>query len=154
LAREAVEGMSSEPRILGVKDSWGELPYFQWLLTLKHGRPSLRVLQGNEQAASASLLLGADGLIPGHANLSPRPSVDLDHAPPAGDRDTCQRLHQQIVTLTSIFGGYGMPGLYAACGLAGLSSGIPPEPWAPLEPAQLESIKAILSADKLLAVSF
>jgi 4-hydroxy-tetrahydrodipicolinate synthase len=150
LAHEMVAGLSSEPRVLGVKDSWGELPYFQSLLTLKQARPSFRVLQGNELSASASLLLGADGLIPGHGNLAPRPFVDLVDAARGGDRDTCQRLHDQIVRLTSVFSGYGMPGLYAACGLAGLSSGIPPEPWAPLEPSQLESIKATLRANDLL----
>ena len=45
LAREAVEVLSTEPRILGVKDSWGDLPYFQALLTLRLKRPNFRVLQ-------------------------------------------------------------------------------------------------------------
>ena len=30
--REAVQALAAEPRILGIKDSWGDLPYFQSLL--------------------------------------------------------------------------------------------------------------------------
>jgi 4-hydroxy-tetrahydrodipicolinate synthase len=103
LAREAVEALSTEPRILGVKDSWGDLPYFQSLLTLKQRRPSFRVLQGHEHAAMASLLLGADGLIPGLGNVATRVLVSLVRAARAGDIATCQRLHGEIFELTGMF---------------------------------------------------
>ncbi|MBV9171900.1 MAG: dihydrodipicolinate synthase family protein, partial [Chloroflexi bacterium] len=71
LAFSTVQALASESRVLGIKDSWGDLPYFQRLLTLKQGRPDFRVLQGSEHAAGASMLLGADGLIPGLANVAP-----------------------------------------------------------------------------------
>ena len=103
LAREAVAALAAEPRILGIKDSWGDLPYFQSLLTLKLQRPSFRVLQGHEHAAMASLLLGADGLIPGLGNVAPRVMVDLVRAGHAGDVQTCQRLHAQIFELTGMY---------------------------------------------------
>ena len=69
----------------------------------------------------ASLLLGADGLIPGLGNIAPRVMVDLVRAAHAGDVATCQRLHAQIVELTGMYAQKaGLPGLYAACALLGL----------------------------------
>jgi 4-hydroxy-tetrahydrodipicolinate synthase len=155
LAREAVAALSAEPRILGVKDSWGDLPYFQSLLTLKQRRPSFRVLQGHEHAAMASLLLGSDGLIPGLGNVAPRLMVDLVRAGHAGDVETCQRLHEQVFELTSMYTGRtGLPGLYAACALLGVSSNLPAEPWVPVDAdADTRTIATILRQHQLLPES-
>src|SRR5437870_2297432 len=118
LARETVEALVAEPRVLGVKDSWGDMPYFQSLLTLKLKRPNFRVLQGHEHAAMASLLLGADGLIPGLGNVAPRVLVSMVQAARAGDVATCQRLHAQIFEFTGMYTNkLGLAGLYAACAL-------------------------------------
>jgi 4-hydroxy-tetrahydrodipicolinate synthase len=154
LARETVSALAAEPRILGVKDSWGDLPYFQSLLDLKQIRPTFRVLQGHEHAALASLRLGADGLIPGHANIAPRLFVDLVHAARADDVATCQRLHARIVDLTRLVAlGFGLAGLYAAAARLGLALNLPAEPWQPLGGADLETIDAILQAHDLLPVA-
>jgi hypothetical protein len=40
LAVDAVEDLSREERVLGIKDSWGNLAFFQALLTIKQQRPS------------------------------------------------------------------------------------------------------------------
>lgn len=149
LAPDAVETLASEPRVLGIKDSWGDLPYFQSLLTLKQRRASFRVLQGHEHAALASLLLGADGLIPGLGNVAPRMCVELVHAARAGERDAYQRLHAQIHDLTTIYA-HQLPGIYAACALLGLAQNVPAEPWAPIEDEQLRAIEAILVRHALL----
>jgi 4-hydroxy-tetrahydrodipicolinate synthase len=151
LAREAVAALATEPRILGVKDSWGDLPYFQSLLTLKQRRPSFRVLQGHEHAAMASLLLGADGLIPGLGNVAPRVMVDLVRAGHAGDVQTCQRLHAQIVELAGMYTNKaGLPGLYAACAVLGLARNIPAEPWIAPTDEDTASIEMILRQHHLL----
>jgi 4-hydroxy-tetrahydrodipicolinate synthase len=151
LAREAVAALAAEPRILGIKDSWGDLPYFQSLLTLKLQRPSFRVLQGHEHAAMASLLVGADGLIPGLGNVAPRVMVDLVRAGQAADVQTCQRLHTQILELTGMYTNkIGLPGLYAACALLGLASNIPAEPWIAIADDDLASIERILRQHHLI----
>jgi 4-hydroxy-tetrahydrodipicolinate synthase len=149
LAREAVQALAAESRVLGIKDSWGDLPYFQSLLTIKHTRPNFRVLQGHEHAAQASLLLGADGLIPGLGNVAPRLMVSLVEA--ARDRDlvACQRLHEQIVDLTGMYT-QGLVGLYAACSLLGLARNQPAEPWTAVGPEGLAAIEAILHKHALL----
>jgi dihydrodipicolinate synthase/N-acetylneuraminate lyase len=154
LAHEAVQALSTEPRILGVKDSWGDLPYFQSLLTLKQARPDFRVLQGHEHAAMASLLLGADGLIPGLGNVAPRVMVSLVQAARAGDVATCQALHGQIFELTGMYTNKaGLAGLYAACALLGLAQNVPAEPWAPVGDADLPAIEAILRQHDLLPLA-
>jgi len=151
LAPEAVAALAAEPRVLGIKDSWGDLPYFQSLLTLKLTRPSFRVLQGHEHAAMASLLLGADGLIPGLGNVAPRVMVDLVRAGHAGDVQTCQSLHAQILELTAMYTQKaGLPGLYAACALLGLAPNTPAEPWIAPADDDLAAIEMILRQHDLL----
>jgi 4-hydroxy-tetrahydrodipicolinate synthase len=154
LAREAVQALAADPRVLGVKDSWGDLPYFQSLLTIKQTRPNFRVLQGHEHAAMASLLLGADGLIPGLGNVAPRLMVSLVEAARAGDLAVCQRLHGEIFDLTLMYTQKaGLAGLYAACSLLGLARNQPAEPWAPVAPADLPAIEAILRQHTLLPLA-
>jgi 4-hydroxy-tetrahydrodipicolinate synthase len=151
LALDAVTRLAEEPRVLGVKDSWGDLPYFQSLLMLKQRRPDFAVLQGHEHAAMASLLLGGDGLIPGLANIAPRLLVDLVKAARADDRAACARLHERIFDLTRIYArGAGLAGIYAAAARLGLSQNVPAEPWLPVADAELETIDGILQAHDLL----
>jgi dihydrodipicolinate synthase/N-acetylneuraminate lyase len=150
LAHEAVARLAEEPRVLGVKDSWGNLPYFQSLLMLKQRRTNFRVLQGNEHAAMASLLLGADGLIPGLANVAPRVLVDLVRAAHARDLATCQRLNDEVFDLTRMYTErIGMAGIYAAAARLGLAQNVPAEPWLPVAGADLETIDEILRAHHL-----
>jgi len=149
LAREAVEALAAERRVLGIKDSWGELPYFQSLLTLKLRRPAFRVLQGHEHAAMASLLLGADGLIPGLGNIAPRVCVDLVNAAKAGDVETCQRRHADIMSLTEIYS-VGLVGTYAACAMLGLSENVTVEPWVPISGDRLRTVEAVLQRHDLI----
>ena len=149
IAREAIEALASEPRMLGIKDSSGDLPYFQFLLSIKRARPAFRVLQGLESAAAPSLLVGADGLIPGLANVAPRLLSDLVRAAHAGHVHTCGELQEQVVDLAGIYSG-GLAALYAACALLGLSENVPAEPWGPIDAADQQSIAAILERHGLL----
>jgi dihydrodipicolinate synthase/N-acetylneuraminate lyase len=154
LARETVQALSTESRVLGVKDSWGDMPYFQGLLTLKLARPTFRVLQGHEHAAMASLLLGADGLIPGLGNVAPRVMVDLVRAARANDVAACQRLHGQIFELTGMYTQKaGLAGLYAACALLGLARNVPAEPWAPVSDSDMPAIEAVLRQHDLMPLA-
>lgn len=62
--------LSDLPQVIGVKDSSGDWFEMQ-LLLLRQRSPSFRVFQGNQIYAGVSLLAGADGLVPGHANVCP-----------------------------------------------------------------------------------
>ena len=147
---DAVAALSSERRVLGIKDSWGEMPYFQSMLTLKLRRPSFKVLQGNEYAAMGSLLLGADGLIPGLGNVAPKVLVELVRAAKTRDVTRCQELHAQILDLIGVYAS-GLVGMHAACSILGLSENVPAEPWAPVTGERLSTIETVLSRNGLTA---
>lgn len=75
----AVLKIAEDPRIAGVKDSSGDWAEVQRLI-LERPREDFAILQGNQQMAAISLVLGADGLVPGFANVHPRLMVDLYEA--------------------------------------------------------------------------
>lgn len=80
LLRQVVE----LPNLVGIKDSGGDWIEFQRLLLERPDRP-YAVLQGQEAFAGASLLAGADGLVPGHANMWPELLLEMQQAAKAGN---------------------------------------------------------------------
>ena len=62
--------LASVPNIAGVKNSAGDWFEDQMLL-LRQRPPGFAIFQGNQVYAGVSLLAGADGLVPGHANIWP-----------------------------------------------------------------------------------
>jgi len=68
--------IAEDPRIIGVKDSSGDWTEVQRII-LERPREDFVILQGNQQMAAISLVMGADGLVPGFANVHPRLLADL-----------------------------------------------------------------------------
>jgi 4-hydroxy-tetrahydrodipicolinate synthase len=152
LAPEVVAALAGDRRVLGIKDSGGDVPVFQGYLAIKTTRPDFRVLQGNEHLAAASLLLGGDGLVPGLANVAPGLLVALRAA--AGRRDVaaCQGLQAAIRDLATLYEvGHWLPALKGACALLGMGTGIPAAPLVPSSEAERRAIAAILGRHGLLA---
>jgi 4-hydroxy-tetrahydrodipicolinate synthase len=151
LAPNTVASLARDSRILGIKDSAGDFEAFQGFLAIKKGRADFRVLQGNEHFASASLLQGADGLVPGMANFAPTLFVSLVRAATKGDAAACARLQEEITDLCSLHThGHWLPALKAACALLGLGDGVPSPPLLPATADQRQAIAAILARHRLL----
>ncbi len=149
---ETVAALAQDSRVLGIKDSSGNLPNFQNLLTIKRTRPDFRVLQGDERVMAACMLMGGDGLIPGAGNIMPRYFVNLVAAAARRDVEGCRKQQEQILDLWGLFAyGQGLAALYAACGLMGIGSGRAVEPWLSPDPAQLRSIEEVLHRHGALA---
>lgn len=145
LAPETVARLAQDSRILGIKDSAGDFEAFQGFLAIKKRRADFRVLQGNEHFASSSLLLGADGLVPGMANFAPALFVGLHRAAAKGDAAECARLQEQISDLCALHThGHWLPALKAACAMLGLGNGLPSPPLLPPAPEQRQAIAGIL----------
>jgi dihydrodipicolinate synthase/N-acetylneuraminate lyase len=145
LSPATVGRLAREERVLGIKDSAGSFEAFQQFLAVKHTRPTFRVLQGDEFLGAASLLLGADGLVPGMANFVPRLFVSLREAAAKGDAATCADLQRQITNLATLHGhGHWLPALKAACALVGLGNGRPSPPLAPASDENRRAIESIL----------
>lgn len=144
---DTVRALARSPRVLGIKDSSGDLAYVQQLLAIKRDVPTFKVLQGNEAVASASLLLGGDGLIPGYANLVPELYVELRQTAARGDLAGCRRLQEQIDGLAALG---SIPDIKAALELMGLSGGTPAPPFAPCTDEQRARIGGVLDRYALL----
>ncbi len=63
--------------VVGIKDSGGDWQVFSDLLALHEQRPDFQVLQGAEHQSARAMRAGADGLVPGIANLIPAPFCRL-----------------------------------------------------------------------------
>jgi 4-hydroxy-tetrahydrodipicolinate synthase len=150
LAPATVAALAREPRVLGIKDSAGDFAVFQAFLAVKAGRPDFRVLQGHEALATASLLQGGDGLVPGLANVDPERLVALRRAAARGDFAECARLQGAVTDLASLYEhGHWLPALKAACAMLGLGSGVPAPPLEPASDAQRAAIAAVLGRQGL-----
>jgi len=68
--------LATLPKIIGVKDSGGD--WYEDQLILLSPRPKgFLMFQGNQILSGASLLAGADGLVPGHGNIWPKFMVGM-----------------------------------------------------------------------------
>lgn len=154
LSAATVARLAREERVLGIKDSAGHFEAFQHFLSVKQTRPTFRVLQGDESLAAASLLQGADGLVPGMANFVPRVFVSLHQAAAKGDGAICADLQRQITDLATLHGhGHWLPALKTACALVGLGNGRPSMPLSPATDAQRRAIAGILRRHRVLGMT-
>jgi 4-hydroxy-tetrahydrodipicolinate synthase len=145
LAAATVRTLARDPRVLGIKDSAGDFEAFQALLAIKEERAQLRVLQGHESLAAASLLQGADGMVPGLANVVPALFVELQAAADRGDASRCAELQRRIAALAQLYRqGPWLAALKAACAMRGLGNGRPAPPLLPATPADRAAIRALL----------
>ena len=93
---ETVRRASAHPRIIGLKDSSGDLDYFKNIVGLLQPRPDWSVLIGPEEKLLASLQLGGHGGVSGGANLFPKLYVGLCEAFRSGDITRAQALQAQV----------------------------------------------------------
>jgi dihydrodipicolinate synthase/N-acetylneuraminate lyase len=143
-APETVAGLAGDPRVIGIKDSAGDLATYARFVAIKRERPSFRVLEGAEAQAADSLIAGGDGLVPGLGNVVPGHFVGIRRAVAAGDTDEARRLQAEAVALGEIYGQGGLAALKAACALLGIGQGIPAQPSAPVDESQRAAIAALL----------
>ena len=145
LSPELVAALAAEPRVLGIKDSAGDLRAFQAFTRLKREHPGFRVLQGHEAVMGASLLCGGDGLVPGLGNVSPALFVALIQAARRADLQRVAALQEQIDLLGALHGeGHWLPALKGAVALAGIGNGLPSLPLQPLDAASRARVAALL----------
>lgn len=101
LTAGVVGHLAVDPRVVGIKDSSGDMDLFRSHLALReHG---FRVMQGAEQEMGDSLRIGADGLVPGLGNVAPEVFVRLVRAVREGDAEAAQVAEQAIQVLLRIY---------------------------------------------------
>jgi 4-hydroxy-tetrahydrodipicolinate synthase len=139
LTREALEELVAMPWMVGMKDSSGDrelLGDASRLAAFSAGRFS--VSQGDESSLAAGLRLGAQGIVPGVANLAARRCVELYRAAQAGDWDAAERAQQDLRQVARIHTvRRGVVSMKAALSLLGI---VPPHVSAPFLPLTAEEI--------------
>ena len=99
---DLVLGLQNHPNIAGIKDSSGDWPEVQPVLFNKE--KDFVFLQGNQYMCAVSLMMGAEGLVPGHSNVWPRLVVDLMKAGKEKDWPTLFKLQNTLDKLVKLRG--------------------------------------------------
>lgn len=121
LSPELVLELAAEGTLAGLKDSSGDLAAFRAVVTGARtvaGITGFSVLTGSELVVDSALALGADGAVPGLANVDPAGYVRLDRLCRAGDRDGARAEQERLCAL------YGMVGAGDPARMGGSSSGL------------------------------
>ena len=155
LARLGAEGV-----LAGVKDSSGDDVSFRYLVqeNEKNGHP-LTLLTGHEIVVDGALLSGADGSVPGLANVEPEGYVRMWKAAQEGNWAEVKREQDRLNEISHIFDvtsgvqgyGAGVGAFKCALNLMGIfDSDQMPRPVKPLDSQNREAIKQVLIANGLL----
>ena len=155
LARLGAEGV-----LAGVKDSSGDDVSFRYLVqeNEKNGHP-LTLLTGHEIVVDGALLSGADGSVPGLANVEPEGYVRMWKAAQEGDWAEVKREQDRLNEISHIFDvtsgvqgyGAGVGAFKCALNLMGIfDSDQMPRPVKPLDGQNREALKQVLIANGLL----
>lgn len=155
LARLGAEGV-----LAGVKDSSGDDVSFRYLVqeNEKNGHP-LTLLTGHEIVVDGALLSGADGSVPGLANVEPEGYVRMWKAAQEGNWAEVKREQDRLNEISHIFDvtsgvqgyGAGVGAFKCALNLMGIfDSDQMPRPVRPLDGQNREAIKQVLIANGLL----
>ncbi|HET6294172.1 MAG TPA: dihydrodipicolinate synthase family protein [Kribbella sp.] len=149
LSPALIDVLIGMPQVIGIKDSSGDLDLLSHIVSAARRRSDFGVSQGAETQLLAALRLGADGIVPGIANLAARPAVELVAAHAAGrasDAVEAQRVIDRLVQLHSI-----RPGVPAIKAVLADRKLCPPYVAAPLLPcteAERRDLIALLSNEE------
>jgi 4-hydroxy-tetrahydrodipicolinate synthase len=97
---DTIRRAMDEPRIIGIKDSSGNMTYFHRVAALIKHRPDWTLLMGPEELLPEAILAGGHGGVNGGANLFPSLYVELFAAARAGDLARVRALHAHVMTVT------------------------------------------------------
>jgi 4-hydroxy-tetrahydrodipicolinate synthase len=146
---DSLKKLAEYEQIVGVKDSSGDIKYFEELIALKQLRPDWTMLIGPEHLTAQAVSLGGDGGVNGGANLYPELFVELFRAADKGDQKQVAVLQQRVEKLQQIYdvGRYASRHIKAtkcALSLLGICSDQMAEPFNHFLPPERAQVKAII----------
>ncbi|WP_116953231.1 dihydrodipicolinate synthase family protein [Jiangella endophytica] len=134
------------PHVVGIKDSSGDLAVLGHVIAAARGRDDVGVSQGSEKQLVAGLEAGADGIVPGIANLAPVPSVELYDAFRSGrlaEADAAQEIVDRVLALHTVR--RGVPAVKAVLAARGLCPPHVAAPFVPADPAERAGLLDLLA---------
>jgi dihydrodipicolinate synthase/N-acetylneuraminate lyase len=151
LELDTVRRAMDNPRIIGLKDSSGDLNYFKAAAELiKQHRPDWPLFIGPEEKLFDALQLGGSGGVSGGANLFPKLYVKLCEAHRAGNLARAQELQKQIQRVSDSFyriGKYSssiIKGIKCALNCLGVCDDFMAEPFHRFRASERELVKTRL----------
>jgi 2-dehydro-3-deoxy-D-pentonate aldolase len=141
-------GLSIE-RVIGLKDSSGDIEHLDRALALARQRDGFSVLVGPEALLLETLRRGGHGGVNGGANIWPALLVGLYQAARAGDQATVERLTPLLARLGEIYqvGRHAsavVKGLKCALSLLGICDDLMAEPFSRFNEPERQKVRAVL----------
>ena len=147
---DTVRHAMTHPRIVGLKDSSGDLNYYKQAAELLKLRPDWTLLLGPEEKLFDSLQVGGLGGVSGGANLFPKLYVTLCAAHRAGNLARARELQTQIQRVSDALYRIGkhsssiIKGIKCALHCLGVCDDFMAEPFHRFRAAERELVKARL----------
>jgi 4-hydroxy-2-oxoglutarate aldolase len=145
LDAETILAIAEHPRVLGVKDSAGNVTKLAEISA--KARQGFRVLAGSAGFLLPSLVVGATGAVAALANIAPRQCrlvIDLFQQ---GHLEEARTLQARLIPINAaVTSRYSVPGLKAALELSAGYGGPPRPPLLPLAGSEREQIGLLLAA--------
>ncbi len=149
---DTLRRLAEHPRIVGLKDSSGDMEYFAQVRQLSRSRDDWRLLVGPEHLLPETIELGGDGGVNGGANVWPELFVQLFDAASAGFDDELAALRSNaalfghIYTVGRFDAASVVKGLKAALAHLGVCSGALNPPLEPLSASEVAEVGRILDS--------
>ena len=148
---ETLRSVMKESRIVGLKDSSGNIGYFREVAALLKNRPDWSLLVGPEDLLLDAIAAGAQGGVHGGANLFPKLYVRLCEAARNGDSAKARELHTIAVRVRASLYEIGrhpsslIKGIKCALNCLGVCSDFMAEPFHRFRPEQRAIIEQRLA---------
>lgn len=148
---KTVVELAKHPNIFGLKDSSGNIGYFNACRYALRDKKDFAILMGPEEAMGEVVLMGADGGVAGGANLFPKTFVDLYNAAVAKNVDRVRELQERVMRVSSLIYGIGhhnssfVKGVKCALSLMGICSEVLAAPREPFNPSDRELVRLRLA---------
>lgn len=132
---ETLRRLVDHPRIIGLKDSSGNMMYFHEAIGFLKQRPDWTLLMGPEELVFDAVLAGAHGGVSGGANVFPALYTALADGALRGDLEQSRALHAQVLRVSnslyrvSRYSGRVIKGIKCALSCLGICSDRMAEPF-------------------------
>lgn len=146
---DTLRQLTSLERIVGIKDSSGDLDYFARLMSLRELRPDWSIMIGPEALLPEAMRLGGDGGVAGGANVFPRLFVDCYEACVGQDETRLASVRRAVDELQRIYeiGKYASRYIKAtkcALSLLGICDDFMAEPFHRFRAPERERVRQII----------
>lgn len=148
---ETLRRAMDNPRIIGLKDSSGNMTYFHHAIGLLKYRPDWSLLIGPEELLADAVFAGGHGGVSGGANLFPKLYVGLYSAARDGNIALARQLHAQVMRVGDLYriGRHSsaiIKGIKCALSLQGICDDCMAEPFQRFREPERARIQQLLHA--------